>query len=71
MEFQPLEESKTRLVFQLKGETHTFCNLLKDELQQAKGVVMATYKIDHPDSAPYYYLYIIRDNLEIIKRYYF
>ncbi|MEK6901576.1 MAG: DNA-directed RNA polymerase subunit L [Nanoarchaeota archaeon] len=48
MEFVVLEESKKRLSFQLKGETHTFCNALKHELQLVKGVTLATYKIDHP-----------------------
>jgi len=48
MKFKVLEESKTKLVFQLPGETHTFCNVLKQELLQVKGVSLATYKIDHP-----------------------
>lgn len=48
MEFKVLEESKSKLVFELKGETHTFCNALKHELQQLKGVDIATYRIDHP-----------------------
>ena len=48
MEFTVLEESKTKLVFTLKGETHTFCNALKHELQQISGVNIATYKIEHP-----------------------
>jgi len=48
MEFKVLEESKTKLVFELKGETHSFCNLLKNELQHVKGVEIATYRIDHP-----------------------
>lgn len=48
MEFNVIEETKNRLVFQLKGETHTFCNALKHELQQVKGVSIATYRIDHP-----------------------
>ncbi len=48
MEFVILEETKTKLVFQLKGETHTFCNLLKEELLTVKGVTLATYRIDHP-----------------------
>jgi DNA-directed RNA polymerase subunit L len=48
MEFTVLEESKTRLVFKLKDETHTFCNALKHALQQVDGVYIATYKIDHP-----------------------
>ena len=48
MEFKILEESKNKLVFQLIGETHTFCNLLKDALQNVKGVEIDTYRIDHP-----------------------
>jgi DNA-directed RNA polymerase subunit L len=48
MEFKVLEESKNKLVFELKGETHTFCNALKQELQKVKGVDLATYRIDHP-----------------------
>jgi len=48
MEFKVLEETKDQLVFELKGETHTFCNALKYELQQIKGVITATYRVDHP-----------------------
>ena len=48
MEFTVLEESKEKLGFTLRGETHTFCNALKQELQAVKGVQVATYKIDHP-----------------------
>ena len=48
MEFVVLEESKTKLVFQLKGENHTFCNALKNELHQVKGVEIVTCRIDHP-----------------------
>ncbi|MFH0700969.1 MAG: DNA-directed RNA polymerase subunit L [Candidatus Woesearchaeota archaeon] len=48
MEFKVIEESKTKFVFELKGETHTFCNALKHELHAVKGVEIITYKIDHP-----------------------
>ncbi|MEK6950798.1 MAG: DNA-directed RNA polymerase subunit L [Nanoarchaeota archaeon] len=48
MEFLPIEETKNKLVFQLKGETHTFCNALKHELLKVKGVEIAVYRIDHP-----------------------
>ena len=48
MEITILEESKNRIIFQLKGETHTFCNIIKQELLNVKGVTIATYKIDHP-----------------------
>jgi DNA-directed RNA polymerase subunit L len=48
MEFNVLEETKTKLVFELKGETHSFCNALKNELIGVSGVVTASYRIDHP-----------------------
>lgn len=48
MEFKVLEESKNKLIFELKGETHTFCNLLKKELQEIKGIEIVTYKVSHP-----------------------
>jgi DNA-directed RNA polymerase subunit L len=48
MELNVLEESKTKLVFELKGETHTFCNLLKEELRKVSDVKTSAYKIDHP-----------------------
>ncbi len=48
MEFKVITEEKNRFVFQLPGETHTFCNALKEELLNVKGVTLATYKIDHP-----------------------
>jgi len=57
MEFKVLEETKTKLVFQLKGETHTFCNALKECLQETEGVTTITYKIDHPlIGVPQFYL---------------
>lgn len=48
MEFKVLEETKNRLLFELKEETHSFCNALKNELLTVKGVTLATYSIDHP-----------------------
>jgi len=48
MEFKVIEEEKNKLIFELKGETHTFCNALKHELQMLKGVEQVTYRIDHP-----------------------
>lgn len=48
MEFKVLEEEKNKLVFELVGETHTFCNLLKSELRKVKGVTLVSYRIEHP-----------------------
>ncbi|MFH1073168.1 MAG: DNA-directed RNA polymerase subunit L [Nanoarchaeota archaeon] len=48
MEITVLESSKKRLVFELKGTDHTFCNALKKELLNDKTVTIATYSIRHP-----------------------
>ncbi len=48
MEFIVNEEKKDKMTFELKGETHTFCNALKSELLQVKGVTLASYRINHP-----------------------
>lgn len=48
MELNVLEESKKRMVFELKGEKHSFCNALKEALWKVKGVEIASYRIEHP-----------------------
>ena len=48
MEINVLEESKNRLVVELKGESHSFCNALKAELWKNKKVKVAGYNIAHP-----------------------
>ena len=48
MEFNVLEETPKRLVFEIKGATHTLCNPLKTELWTNKHVKLATYSINHP-----------------------
>ena len=48
MELKIIEESKNRLIFELKGEDHTFCNILVKELQKDSSVKAAAYRIDHP-----------------------
>ena len=48
MELNILEETKHKLVFELKGENHTFCNALKQELWNDKHVKIAGYTIAHP-----------------------
>lgn len=48
MEITIIEEKKNRLVFELAGEDHTFCGLLKQELQTDSAVNVATYTISHP-----------------------
>ncbi len=48
MNLKILEESKKRMLFEIEGEDHTFCNALKRELNETQGVSVATYTIDHP-----------------------
>ncbi|MAG60194.1 DNA-directed RNA polymerase subunit L [archaeon] len=48
MKLTVVEETKTKMVFSIEGETHTFCNLLKEEIRNVKGVEISVYKIDHP-----------------------
>ncbi len=47
MELIPLEQSKNRLKFELKGEDHSFCNILKKELWHDKNVEISGYMVEH------------------------
>ena len=51
MKLKILEDKKTRLVLEVEGETHTFCNALKKELWGNKHVEAASYNIVHPLTA--------------------
>jgi DNA-directed RNA polymerase subunit L len=48
MEINVLEESKNKLVVEIKGEGHALCNALKAELWNNKKVKIAGYNIAHP-----------------------
>ncbi|MBN2880731.1 DNA-directed RNA polymerase subunit L [Candidatus Woesearchaeota archaeon] len=48
MEITKIEDKKNKLIFKIEGEGHTFCSILKDELNKVKGVVVASYNQDHP-----------------------
>lgn len=48
MEIKVLEKTATKIIFQLLGADHTFCNALKRELNNVEGVEIATYAIEHP-----------------------
>lgn len=48
MKIEKIKDLKNKLIFNLEGQGHTFCNLLKDELNETKGVVSAGYNISHP-----------------------
>ena len=48
MEIEIIENKKNMLTFELKGETHTFCNILKNELWNDPKVTVSAYRIKHP-----------------------
>ncbi len=46
MEIEVIESTKDKLKFKIKGETHTFCNILRRELWKDKSTRLAGYKIE-------------------------
>ncbi|MBW2997594.1 DNA-directed RNA polymerase subunit L [Candidatus Woesearchaeota archaeon] len=48
MEINVLEESKNKLIVEIKGEGHALCNALKAELWKNKKVKVSGYNIAHP-----------------------
>lgn len=48
MELNVVESTKNKLIIELKGEDHTFCNILVKELQKDSDVKVAAYTIEHP-----------------------
>ena len=48
MELTIVESKKHRMVFELRGVDHTFCNALKQELWNDETIKVAAYNINHP-----------------------
>jgi DNA-directed RNA polymerase subunit L len=48
MEIKVIENTKNKLLFQLEGYDHTFCNMLKEELWNDSDVKVSAYRIQHP-----------------------
>lgn len=48
MEINIIEETKTKMVFEIKGEGHTLANLLEKELWKDSNVTAAGYHVRHP-----------------------
>ncbi len=48
MQIEVLSEKKNELEFVLKGERHTFPNLLRSALLEDSDVLFAAYKLNHP-----------------------
>ncbi len=47
MELNILENTKNRLKFEIKGEGHSFCNMLKSQLWNENNIEIAGYHIEH------------------------
>ena len=47
MELKFLEEEKSKIKIEIKGEGHTLCNPLVKELWNDKDVTVSGYSIDH------------------------
>jgi len=48
MEIVYLENTKYRIVFDIKGGSHSIANALKQELWNDKDVKIAAYSVEHP-----------------------
>ncbi|WP_456475408.1 RpoL/Rpb11 RNA polymerase subunit family protein [Candidatus Pyrohabitans sp.] len=48
MEIKVIRENESELEFELAGENHTFCNVLRRALNQKDEVEAASYRIAHP-----------------------
>jgi DNA-directed RNA polymerase subunit L len=48
VELEIIKHEKTKLEAALKGEDHTFANLLRQTLKEDAHVVSAAYKVGHP-----------------------
>lgn len=58
MEIKVLKKTPDELKIEVKGETHTFCNVLHKVLLEDKTIEMAGYDIRHPlISNPTFYIH--------------
>ncbi|MGV8162511.1 MAG: DNA-directed RNA polymerase subunit L [Candidatus Nanoarchaeia archaeon] len=48
MKIDVIESSAKKLVFELEGVDHTFCNALKEQLREDETVSISAYNISHP-----------------------
>ena len=48
MELKIIDDKKNRLVFEIKGESHTIANALRKELWNDSHVKVAGYNVEHP-----------------------
>ncbi len=48
MEIKKIKDEKNKFVFEVKGVSHGFCNILKEKLLEDSHIKTATYKVEHP-----------------------
>jgi DNA-directed RNA polymerase subunit L len=48
MKIEVLENASRRMVFEIEGADHTFCNVLKEQLREDPSVTVSAYNIEHP-----------------------
>ncbi len=48
MKINILQQEKDKLKFEIVGEDHTLCNILRSELWEDSGVDITGYSIEHP-----------------------
>ena len=48
MKLKIKEDKKNRMIVEIHGETHSFCNALKKELWNDSHVKVSGYRIEHP-----------------------
>ncbi len=48
MELKIIEDSKSRVIFELIGTDHTLANILKERISMQKGVKICSYNVEHP-----------------------
>ena len=48
MKIKILDETKKRIEFEIEGENHTLCNILREVLWEDSHVKTAVYRMGHP-----------------------
>ena len=48
MEIKKIKDTKNKLVVEIAGVSHGFCNMLKEKLLEDSHVKVATYRVEHP-----------------------
>ena len=68
MELNVLEKKKGRVVFELLGSDHTFCNALKQELWNDDTVSVSAYNVSHPLTGVPKFVVEAKDSADLLKK---